>query len=214
MTKAADQAYDIIRRAILDGVFGPGDHLKEEQLVERCGVSRTPIREAIQRLSSENYLMTKPNSGSYVANWSVQEIADIFALRATIEGMACYRAARNITREQLAILQAQYDKVAAALEGPNATIDIDMFLEANRIFHRVILEATQSEPLMQAAQRIFSPPMVSRTAYNYTKEDIRRSNAHHLELIEGLKVGDGEWCEATMCSHIRAAHHRFLETLN
>jgi len=211
MTNAPDQAYEIIRHAILDGTFQPGDRLIEEKLVEMCGVSRTPIREAIQRLVAENYLASKPNSGSFVAKWEQQDIDDIFALRATVESMACRRAASTITPEELIALRKEHNVINAALnaDGP---VNISAFLLGNRRFHEGILVATKSEPLIQAANRLISPPIVSRTAFNYNKEDIARSNDHHAELIEALGARDGDWSESIMRSHIRAAHHRFLET--
>ena len=213
MSKATDQAYDIIRRAILDGTFAPGDRLKEEHLVDLCGVSRTPIREAIQRLAAKNYLVSKPNFGSHVANWSDKEIADIFTLRAIVEGMAAKRATENITDEQIAALQKEHDCIADVLAEPGE-LDIQTFLEANTRFHDVILSATKSEPLALTANRLVSPPIVAHTAHNYSREDLSRSNAHHKELISAMKVKDADWAEATMQSHIRAAHHRFLEASN
>ncbi len=214
MTKATDQAYDIIRQAILGGTFEPGDRLKEEKLVDLCGVSRTPVREALQRLAAENYLINKPNSGSQVADWSAREIEDIFALRATVEGMACARAAELITDEQIAILTEQYMIIDQMLEASTKPINTTVFLDANRIFHQTILEATGSEPMIQAVQRLISPPIVSRTACNYSKKDLKRSNAHHGELIEALSVRDSDWCGAIMRTHIRAAHSRFVNASN
>ena len=212
MSKSAEKAYAVIRNAVLDGSFAPGDHLKEERLVELCGVSRTPVREAIKRLAAENYVVMKPHLGAHVANWSTQEIKDIFTLRAMTEGMVARRAAELITPEQIEILKEQHKIVEDMLAGVGE-FSIEAYITANKIFHNTLQEATRSEILKQAVLRFVSPPIVTRTAMNFTRDDIKRSNAHHLELIEALESGNGDWSEAVMQTHILAAHQRFSTTI-
>jgi len=210
MSKSATKAYEIIRTAVLNGEFAPGDRLKEERLVDLCGVSRTPVREAIKRLAAENYVVMKPNQGGHVANWSNQEIEDIFKLRALCEGMAARRAAALITDTQMQTLRTQ-QKVIDALLADSGAFNVEDFLEANRVFHETIMDATQSEVIKQAVFRLVSPPMVYQTAQSYSRQDLLRSNAHHLELIEALEEKNGDWCDAVMQTHILAAHRRFKE---
>lgn len=212
MSKAAQKAYAIIRNAVLDGGFSPGDHLGEERLVELCGVSRTPVREAIKRLAVENYVVMKPHIGSHVANWTTQEIGDIFKLRALVEGMAARRAAELITAEQIEILKNQHKIIDDMLDA-DAEFNVEVFLEANKVFHETILDATQSETIKQSVSRLVSPPIVYQTAYNYTRADLMRSNAHHLELIEALEMRNGDWCDAIMQTHLLTAHQRFSVTV-
>lgn len=210
MSKSTDKAYETIRRAVLNGEFVPGDRMKEERLVELCGVSRTPVRDAIKQLAAENYLVMKANHGAHVAKWSAQEIEDIFKLRALCECMAARRASENITSEQIEILREQY-KVTNDMLQSGEELDIDLFLDANKVFHSTILEATQSEVLKQAVFKLVSPPIVYRTALNFSRQDIEQSNEHHRELIEALEEGNGDWCETVMKSHILAALRRFKE---
>lgn len=88
MSKASQKAFTAIRGKILSGEFPPGSHLKEEELAEVCGVSRTPIRDALRALAGEDYVKIVPNHGTYVSQWSSSDIEDIFALRAMLEGYA------------------------------------------------------------------------------------------------------------------------------
>lgn len=207
MSKSADKAYSIIRKAVLDGYFAPGDHLKEEPLVELCGVSRTPVREAIKKLASENYVVMRPHLGGHVTNWSPREINDIFKLRALTEGLAARRAATLITDDQIEILKTQHKVINNMLEN-NAKFNVDTFIAANKIFHDTILDATKSEVIKQSVSRLVSPPIVYQTAKNYTPMDLQRSNAHHLELIEALEAHNGDWCDAIMQTHILTACQR------
>lgn len=212
MSKSAEKAYAIIRTAVLEGEFSPGDHLKEERLVKLCGVSRTPVREAIKRLATEYYVVMKPHMGGYVANWTPQEIEDIFKLRALAEGMAARRAAGLITAEQIKILKNQH-KIIDDMLNNDTEFNIEIFLSANKIFHDTIIDATQSETIKQSVSRLVSPPIVAQTAYNYTRADLQRSNNHHLELIEALEVRNGDWCDAIMQTHILTANQRFNDAM-
>jgi len=210
MSKAAEKAYNIIRLSVLNGDFAPGDRLKEERLVEICGVSRTPVRDAIKRLAAENYVVMKPNHGGQVADWSPEEIEDIFKLRALAEGMAARRAAALITKDQMAILRQQYEIIDEMLQHDGAP-NIETFLTANSLFHNTILEATRSETIKQVVFRLVSPPIVYQTAHRYSRTDLQRSNAHHLELIDALEERNGDWCDSVMQTHILAAHRRFKD---
>ncbi len=210
MSKSIDKAYKIIRNAVLNGDFSPGDRMKEEQLVKLCGVSRTPVRDAIKQLAAENYLVMKANHGAQVAKWSEQEIEDIFKLRSLCECMAARRAAENITPEQIGILREQHKNIDNMLENDSG-LDIQLFLNANKVFHETILEATESEILKQTVFKLVSPPIVYKTVLNYTREDLVHFNEHHRDLIDALEQGNGEWCEAVMKNHLLAALHRFRE---
>lgn len=210
MSKSVAKAYDIIRRAVLSGAFVPGDRMKEEQLVKLCGVSRTPVRDAIKQLAAENYLVMKANHGAQVAKWSAQEIEDIFNLRALSECMAARRAADHITHEQLEILREQYTVIDAMLK-VGGDLEIELFLEANKIFHGTILDATQSNVIKQIVFKLVSPPIVYKTVMQYSRQDIESSNEGHRELIEALAAGNGERCEEIMRAHLSTALARFKE---
>ena len=210
MSKSVAKAYEVIRRAVLSGAFVPGDRMKEEQLVKLCGVSRTPVRDAIKQLAAENYLVMKTNHGAQVAKWSAQEIEDIFKLRALSECMAARRAADHITSEQIEILREQYAIIDEMLK-TGGDLDIELFLEANKIFHNTILDATHSNVIKQAVFKLVSPPIVYKTAMQYSRQDIESSNEGHRELVEALEAGNGERCEEIMRTHLFTALARFKE---
>ena len=93
ISSAADKAYSGIRALILDGKLAPGEQLKEEELADRIGVSRTPIRDALRRLEAEFFIARSDSQRSFVAEQSVEDIDEIFTLRALLEGHAAARAA-------------------------------------------------------------------------------------------------------------------------
>ena len=101
MARAVDKAYEVIRNAVLQGEFGVGFRLKENELAESIGVSRTPIREALRRLNSEGLIDFKSNHRATVARWSEENVEDMFRLRALLEGFATGLAAERISDGQI-----------------------------------------------------------------------------------------------------------------
>lgn len=207
MSKSRDRAYDYIRKAVLNGEFQPGERLIENTLVDLIGVSRTPIREAIKLLATDNYLVMKPNSGAAVANWSEQELEDIFHLRAMVEGAMAERAVKSITSEGIEQMIASADAIDEIL-GNGEPFDIPRFLEENHKFHTVIRIAADSEIMKQTLTRLISPPIIYQVANNYSLDELQRSNSHHREIIDSMIVKDGYWAKHAMQTHVRSSYNR------
>ena len=88
MSGASERAYEEIRKRLLRGDFAPGARLSESELSELCGVSRTPVREALRRLALEYFVRIEPNRGAFVIDWSREDIVDMFEMRSMLEGLA------------------------------------------------------------------------------------------------------------------------------
>ena len=209
LSKAADRAYDTIGGLILGGHYKPGDRLSEEELSRLCGVSRTPVRDALRRLAAEYFVVIRPNQGAQVAVWKRQDIEDLFHMRALLEGMAAARAASRRDEACLAHLDRcveRIDKAVNAEPEPN----VAQFLADNTAFHRAILEAADSPRLSATLGNLIAPAIVSRTADHYSRADLRRSNEHHRELIEALRNRDAQLADSIMQVHIRAAANSYF----
>ena len=205
MSRAAEQAYERIREAILGGRFFPAGRLKEEELVVFCGVSRTPVREALRRLAAEDYVVVTRNQGAQVKAWSDEDMEELFDLRALLEGHAAGRAAPRIAPHQLELLRkgiAEMDAVlASSASAPRKT---ERFVELNRQLHESVWTAAGSERLHSLLSRLVKQAPVVRTARRYTLERIAQSHNHHRELVGALSAQDAVWAKAVMRSHIRA----------
>lgn len=205
MSKASDLAYARIRSGITGGEWAPGTPLREEELAALCGVSRTPVREALRRLEAEYLIRRTEGARSFVADWSHDDIAEMFALRAILEGHAAARAAARITPDAIDRLAALNDDIEAAI--PSG--DTDRFLAANRDFHAIVLDAAQSPRLAAMLGALVEQPVVRRTARHYGSAEFRRSHAEHAALVEAFHARDAQWAESTMTGHIRRAFHAF-----
>jgi len=206
-TRASDTAYAKIKDHILSGQAAPGAQLTEEQLARIAGVSRTPVREAVQRLEAELLIVRSDSKRLFVADWTDSEIEEMFALRAMIEGHAAARAATRIDPATLDRLRTISDALEAAITARPP--DIAAFLQHNRHFHDLLLATARSPRLSTMLPMLVEQPVVRRTAHQYRDEDLNQSARDHRELIAAFAAHDAEWARAVMASHIRRAFHTF-----
>ncbi|MBX7482409.1 GntR family transcriptional regulator [Qipengyuania qiaonensis] len=209
MSRASDRAYGTIREMIMSGEFAPGDALGEEALAERCGVSRTPVRDALRRLEADMLITRTGTQRSFVADWSLDDIADVFELRAMLEGYAAQRAAERMDDDTLKALRACNAELRKAVS--TSPPNVDLFLERNREFHALILESAASRKLVALLASVIEQPVVWRTAHHYGEEELRRSCSEHDEVLAAFARRDGDWAEAIMSSHIRRAFHAYAD---
>ncbi len=209
MAKASDLAYETIRAMVLSGELSPGEQLSEETLAERCGVSRTPVRDALRRLEAELLVRKNESQRSFVADWSVDDVADAFELRAMMEGYAARRAAERMTKRTLAQLTQVNSMLCKAIQRDKP--DVAAFLEHNKVFHELILEAADSRRLSTLLGALIEQPVVWRTAQHYGSEAFNRSHSEHEDLLAAFARKDGPWAEAIMAGHIRRAFHVYAD---
>ena len=210
MSKASDHAYQVIRDLIISGKLGPGAQLKEEELAEICGVSRTPVRDAMRRLEAEMFINRTESQRSFVPTWTADDVTDVFALRIRLEGYAAARAAERITEAQLdnlAAINAELEQILAA--DPSNMVDV--FVDNNRRFHIALTEAAGSERVRTMLARIVAPPIIRKTALLYDRGRMQRSYHDHVELLAALRGRDPAWAEAVMTMHIRRALYIYLD---
>ena len=206
MANAADTAYATIRASILNGTFAPNARLKETELVEFCGVSRTPVREALRRLAAEDFVVIQPNQGAQVKSWSADDLDDLFSLRALLEGYAAERAAHLISAEELETIACSIEEMDDALGADVPQSEkIAQFLRLNRVVHETIWRASGSARLVRMLGHLVEQALMAHTAQRFSLERVRQSHLHHQELLRALKARDGPWAESIMRSHIHAA---------
>lgn len=203
--KAVDRAYRAIRADILAGVHPPHSHLKEEELAEKTGVSRTPVREALRRLATEHLVRFVANQGATVADWTSDDVIQIFELRALLEGYTARRAARHISAARIAELSRLAGRMETIAGQSTDKRDMAAITRLNHAFHNIIKEAAASEYLDRMLSWIIEIPVMLRTFTYYSESDLARSMAHHREIIAALAAADEEWSEAVMRAHIHAA---------
>jgi DNA-binding GntR family transcriptional regulator len=210
MSKSVDKAYAAIRKAIVDQQFLPGERLTEERLAEQIGVSRTPVREALRRLSADGLLELLPNQGARLPAWSVEDVREIFGLRLALETHGAELAAGKITAGQLAELRQLCDAMERLAAGRKPGF-IEEIATHNRRFHRILIEAAGGARLARLLAQIIEVPLMLNTYHRFSVADMDRSMAHHRELVQALSVHDATWSGAVMRAHIQAGRNVYLK---
>ena len=210
MSRASDRAYAEIRRLIVAEDVMPGVQLKEEALAALCGVSRTPVRDALRRLEADLYVVRSETQRVYVADWKNTDVEEMFTLRGMLEAHAAARAASRIDAAAIDQLKDANARIDRAVSGDTA--DVPSFLDANREFHNIVIEAAQSDRLAGMLAALVEQPIIRRTAMHYDREQLVQSAHDHRELIQALVARDAEWARTIMSSHIRRAFHAFMKS--
>ena len=208
---ASTHAYTKIRAAILSGEIEAGCRLKEDYLTEFCGVSRTPIREALRKLSFEGLIVVTPHHGAQVTVVGTNDLEEIYSLRAMLESRAAARAATRIRPDQIARLQELQQIMEKAVPKGDVAINEHM-TPANAEFHQLILEAADSPRLLTMASVVVEIPLTKRTFAAYSREERQRSLMQHRELISAFCAKNAEWAASTMTSHVNAAYHALMRS--
>jgi len=196
---SVENAYQTIRERILSGDLQAGQWLRESDLAQSIGVSRTPVREALRRLSAEGLVLHERNRGVQVQSWSTKDLDEIFGLRSLLEPWGASLAANRGTIDLDYLTRITDDMEIATDQNKPDTVQLT---EVNNLFHRAILEASGNDHLCSLVTSIIQVPLVRRTFAYYKPESLRRSVAHHRELINALRARDALWAEATMRAHI------------
>jgi DNA-binding GntR family transcriptional regulator len=197
-------ALDRLRALILEGEYRPDERLVEEQLAERLGVSRTPVRQALTMLEAEGLVEIEPNKGAVVCSFSIEDVWDIYDLRAVLEGYAARRAASKIEEPEIERLE----ELAGEQEGisPESARDreeaIRRVVEVNQEFHGTIIEASRNGRLGKLIRRTVELPLVFKAFYWYTPKERSISNHYHRQILTALKQRDGERAEIVMREHV------------
>lgn len=204
VTTATQRAHAVLRAGILDGTHPAGSRLREDTLAEELGLSRTPVREALQRLGTEGLVAHLAHRGARVASWSAADLEETFALRAVLEGLGARRAAERATAADVATLRELCTRMETTIS-PGAPRDLDALTELNHRFHHELLRIADSPRLETMVDTVIHVPVVMRTFLRYSDPALARSQHHHRELCDALEVGDGGWAESVMRSHVLAA---------
>jgi GntR family transcriptional regulator of vanillate catabolism len=203
------QAVIRLREMILKGDFQAGERISELPLVALLGVSRTPIRLALERLAHEGLLEPNPTGGFIIRAFTLDDVWDSIEIRGTLEGIAARLAAERITAEaQLDTLRAYQDEMDAL--GEPATETFPSYLELNELFHAEIVRLAGSAMLRLTLDRLFCLPFASPSALVNSPMKLpdagNRLNVgkeqHHL-LIEAISSRHGAFAESLAREHSR-----------
>ncbi|PZO65467.1 MAG: GntR family transcriptional regulator [Paracoccus denitrificans] len=197
-------AYSLILSAIDNGTYRPGDRLVETELAERFGVSRTPVREALQRLETQS-ILTRDGRSLIVATLDHNQLAELYTVRTELEALAARLAARHATPEEVRLLSAMVDDDHALIGDPVA------LSRANRRFHHQIHLASHNRYLVQQLDDVHRT--MALMAHSSLGVPGRGEIAlqEHAAIVAAIKRGDAAGAEEALRTHISEAYETRLK---
>ena len=193
----SEQAYGQLRRMIVRLDFAPGDVLREDALQERLGMSRTPIREALQRLAREHFVTVIPRRGMFVSGIDVSELSLLFETRSVLEPYAARLAAARGTDEHWAAMESALAGVGSA----DGNLDL---MEIDRAGHEIMWEAAGNRFLVDTLDMLYAQSDRLWHLYLADVADMTHAVDEHGEIMDALRAADGERAGELMEEHIRS----------
>lgn len=191
-------AYSLILEAIDVGVFKPGDRLVESDLAERFGVSRTPIREALQRLETQS-LLTRDGRSLIVASLSHNQMSELYVVRAELEGLAARLAAQHATDEEVQVLREMVKADRDLMADPSA------LSRANRRFHKQIHLASHNRFLVRQLDLVHRSMALMATTSLAVEGRGEVAMDEHNAIVEAIAARDADAAQTALRSHISVA---------
>ncbi len=209
MRELSLQAYDEIRRRILDGEFPPSSPISEYQLAAALNISRTPVREALKRLEEEGLVWSIPNKGTFIAEISAQDIMEIYQVRERLEGLAAYIAAEQMSEDDI----LQLEKEISLLNELKSTGRRDEIFQCDIRLHKLIIASTPNIRLRNFLATLDDQMHRVRVIFSQSPDWVQAVIQEHLVLVEKIKARDCKGAEEAMVQHLRSACDRSVQVL-
>lgn len=200
---------EALENAIVSGRFAPGAKLDPEALAREFDCSRTPIREALQQLEASGLVRVAAKRGTFVSEWTVDELAERFEVMAELEAICARLAARRITEAELAELEAAHEACRRESEAG----DIDAYYAENSTFHHCVYRATHNAFLEREASRLHAVLQPYRRMQLQVRNRMARSLAEHDAVMAAIRAGDDQAAAEAMRNHVVIQGDRFHDLL-
>jgi DNA-binding GntR family transcriptional regulator len=205
--RLADDVYRTLRGDILMGRLRPRDHLVEVDLAERLKVSRTPIRESLQRLAADGLIVSHRRRW-VVYEHTLEEIKDIYEVRMALEGYAARLACQRATPEQVQALRAYFEtRPREPVRGGSGFVDF------NTTFHELITEAANNGYFQRLADSNRFYSFNNELAQRYDIRDVQESNAQHQAILDAILARDPDAAERAARDHVGFSLRLIVEWL-
>lgn len=202
----SQRAYLAVKEAILNGDLPPGSRLVELALADDLGMSRTPVREALNRLLAEELAVVDPMRGMIVKPFDAREVEDFYTLREVLDGLAAKLAAQRISQDQLIRLGALVERMELATEKG----DEKALVHANVLFHETIFDASANQRLLSLGRTLSDfVRRLSSVAFSDPERD-REVAREHRAILDALESRDPEQAERCAREHMTHARSHYV----
>ncbi|MEN8656267.1 GntR family transcriptional regulator [Streptomyces sp. 21So2-11] len=209
-TLLADRAYDELRSAVLANRLRPGDALSVPALATRMGISRSPVREAVQRLIHDGLASHVPHRGAVVSTVDVEDVRQLYVVREVMEGLAARLATERLDATRVAELRDlldRHEQVVASDSAEESHIEMDM------AYHRLIREVAGNTHLTAALDTIQGKAHLALHSLWRSPEAPRLAVQEHRRIFEAMTAGDPDAAELAAREHIRRLRIRLSQAV-
>lgn len=202
---------EFVYKALLDGIragrIRPGDRIREEDVAQSLGVSRTPVREALQHLQARRLVEMAPGRGIVVVELNTQQVMELYAMREVLEGAAARFAAQHALPAEIAMMHELLTEFEAAAGDPQRLAGI------NNALHRTIYEAARNRYMHEALSNLEDAlSLLQNTTFSLPERHASAAREHRA-IVSAIESRDSEGAEAASRLHIREAQRARLRML-
>jgi DNA-binding GntR family transcriptional regulator len=203
-----EAVFRVLRQALHDGIYRPGDRLREEEIARKLDVSRTPVREAFAKLQSKRLIEAGGTKGLIVRTLDMTEVLELYAMREILEGAAARLAAQHASSSELEVL----DDLLDAFEAHRS--DAGEMARLNRLFHNGIIRAARNRYLEMALDEMQDGiGLLGATTFGVADRP-GTAIGEHRAILGAIRERASERAEALACAHIREALRARLKLLH
>ncbi len=195
--------------AIAAGHLEPGSRLDEQEIAQRFGVSRTPVREAFRLMAANNLVELRGRQGATVRAIKAQALIEMFQVMAELEGLCARLAARRVSQAWRAEISEIHQRLVAAGE----TGDIDLFYDINQEFHEAIYEASRNAFLADQTRKLRDQVAAYRRRVTHMPNRIADTVREHEAIMQAILAHDPERAHSTMRDHVNLLGDNLLDFL-
>jgi DNA-binding GntR family transcriptional regulator len=199
--------YKALLEAIRAGRLQPGDRIREEDVAQSLGVSRTPVREALQHLQARRLVEMAPGRGIVVVEFNTQQVMELYAMREVLEGAAARFAAQHALGAEVAVMRELLEEFTGA-QGDAAKL-----ARINNALHRTIYDAARNRYMQEALNNLEDALSLLRNTTFSLPERFASADREHRAIVAAIESRDSEGAEAASRLHIREAQRARLRLL-
>ena len=199
-----------LRQAIKDGLLKPGDRLMEIQLADELGVSRTPIREAIRQLEQEGFVVMVPRRGTYVADISLKDIAQVFEIRSALEELSAGLAAERITPDELESLERILVEINEFIDKG----EFDKIVDADSRFHDILYHASRNTRLVDILHNLREQMLRFRSVSMHYPGRLAATWEEHRQMVENIANHNSAMARKVAKKHMENSEKTLLKGIS
>jgi DNA-binding GntR family transcriptional regulator len=207
-----DQAIEILREAIIRGEIRPGSRINEAELAERLGISRGPLREAIQRVGAEGLIEFQRNRGAFVRELGLDDVRLIYEVRQALEGAAARRVARQASTGDIASLRRHLTEAGQVIRSHTTSsgdTETPSMLRSAQSFHVMLLHMCGNPYLQRSGIDIHVQLRVARLRSDHSPEEALQVVREHRAIVTAIGKRDEAAAAEAMSEHLRKSLVRF-----